>query len=84
MSESTERSDRGEKFAHYQRLATLREYVLVNQDSQRIEVFRREGATWVLSIFEAGSTVKLETLGVEFPVSEVYALPSASPGCPVS
>lgn len=79
LSETTERSDRGEKFAHYQRLATLREYVLVSQDSQRIEVFRREGSTWVLSIYEAGATVKLESLALEFPVSEIYALPSATP-----
>lgn len=78
LSESTERSDRGEKFAHYQRLTTLREYVLVSQDAQRIEVFRREGSTWVLSISEAGATVKLESLSLEFPVSEVYALPSAT------
>lgn len=78
LSESTERADRGEKFAHYQRLASLREYVLVSQDSHRIEVFRREGATWVLSIYEAGATVKLEALGLEFPVSEIYAsAPSA-------
>lgn len=74
LSDSTERSDRGEKFAHYQRLATLREYVLVAQDSQRIEVFRREGKTWVLSIYEAGATVRLESLGVEFPLAEVYAV----------
>jgi Uma2 family endonuclease len=74
LSDSTERSDRGEKFAHYQRRATLREYVLVAQDSQRIEVFRREGKTWVLSIFEAGATVRLESLAVEFPLAEVYAV----------
>jgi Uma2 family endonuclease len=75
LSESTERSDRGEKFAHYQRLPTLQEYVLVGQESPRIEVFRRDGATWVLSIFESGSTVTLESLGVQFPVDEVYARP---------
>jgi Uma2 family endonuclease len=43
LSESTERDDRGEKFAHYRRLETLREYVLVSQDQLRVEHFRREG-----------------------------------------
>lgn len=73
LSESTERSDRGEKFAHYQRLASLQEYVLVDQSGPRIEVFRRQGSTWVLSIFEAGSTVKLESIGAEIPVDVIYA-----------
>lgn len=72
LSEATERSDRGEKFAHYRRLETLLEYVLVNQDTPRIEVFRREGERWVLSIHEAGSTVTLASLDVTFPVADVY------------
>lgn len=78
LSESTERSDRGEKFAHYQRLASLQEYVLVAQDSQRVEVFRREGKTWVLSIYEAGATVRLDSLRIEFPLVEVYGVPAVA------
>lgn len=32
---------------HYQQIPSLREYVLVSQDSPRIEVFRREnGDVW--------------------------------------
>ncbi len=31
LSESTEAADRGEKWAHYQRIPSLREYVLVSQ-----------------------------------------------------
>jgi len=49
LSESTEAYDRGEKFAHYRRLDTLRDYVLVAQDKIRIEHFRREGEEWILS-----------------------------------
>jgi len=49
LAESTEAYDRGEKFAHYRRLDTLREYVLVSQDKIRIERFRREGDEWTLS-----------------------------------
>ena len=41
LSETTEEYDRGEKFAHYMRIPSLREYVLVSQDTPRIEVFRR-------------------------------------------
>jgi Uma2 family endonuclease len=49
LSESTEAYDRGEKFAHYRRLDSLREFVLVAQDKIRIEHFRREGEEWILS-----------------------------------
>ena len=42
LSESTERDDRGDKWAHYQRIASLREYVLVSQGSRRIEVYSRD------------------------------------------
>ena len=49
LSPSTERYDRGEKFAHYRRLESLREYILVAQDIRRIEHYRREGDSWVLT-----------------------------------
>ena len=39
LSESSEAYDRGQKFAHYRRIPSLREYVLVSQHEQRIEVF---------------------------------------------
>lgn len=41
LSESTERYDRDGKFQAYKQLASLREYVLVSQDEQQIEVHRR-------------------------------------------
>lgn len=41
LSPSTEEDDRGNKWRHYQLMPSLREYVLVSQDSPRIEVFRR-------------------------------------------
>jgi Uma2 family endonuclease len=75
LSEGTERSDRGEKFAHYRRLESLQEYVLVNQDAARVEVFRRHERDWLLVVFEAGSTARLDSIDVSFPVDEVYADP---------
>lgn len=72
LSPGTERSDRGEKFAHYQRLASLREYVLVAQDSRRVEVFARQGENWLLSIHEAGATFELASIGARVAVDDVY------------
>lgn len=75
LSPTTERADRGEKFAHYQRLPSLQEYVLVSQDGPRIEVFRRQGASWLLTISESGAQVSLASLDVTLSVDEVYADP---------
>ena len=75
LSDGTERYDRGEKFAHYQRLPSLKEYVLVSQRSPRIEVFRRndDGKSWTLHIAEAGERVSLASIGCELAVENVYA-----------
>lgn len=45
LSDSTERYDRGEKFGHYRRLETLREYVLVSQNRVQVERFVRQEST---------------------------------------
>ncbi|MGI8640597.1 MAG: Uma2 family endonuclease [Pyrinomonadaceae bacterium] len=42
LSDSTEAKDRGEKFAAYQTLETLQEYILVSQDKAKVEQFKRE------------------------------------------
>lgn len=75
LSPSTEASDRGEKWRHYQRLASLREYVLVSQDSPYIEVFRRNGDEWVLRTATAGQMLELPSHGVQIPVDAIYADP---------
>lgn len=49
LSPSTEAYDRGEKFAHYRRLPSLQEYVLISQDKARVERYLRRGDEWVLT-----------------------------------
>ena len=67
--------DHGGKFALYCKLPTLTEYVLIAQDTPRVEVFcRASEAKWILSIYEGiQSIVKIESLGIEIPASEIYA-----------
>jgi Uma2 family endonuclease len=76
LSDSTEGYDRGAKWAHYRRIPSLREYVLVSQAEPLIEVFRRaESGRWELLEGRAGETVELASLGVRLDVSAVYANP---------
>lgn len=73
LSASTEAFDRGDKFADYQHLESLQEYVLINQKRQRVECFRRnpEGL-WVLQSYHPGDTVQLTSLGFECAIEELY------------
>lgn len=77
LSDATEAYDRGEKFAHYRRIPSLREYVLVSQHEPHIEVFRKNTAgKWELSEEgRAGDTVPLASIECVLSVDEIFADP---------
>lgn len=72
LSEGTEQRDRGRKFEYYRACPTIEEYALVNQRSQLVEVYHREGRFWAYRTFAAGEDCLLESIGVRFPVSAAY------------
>jgi Uma2 family endonuclease len=48
LSPSTERYDRGMKFRNYRAIPTLQDYILISQDSHRIEHYiRQENNEWL-------------------------------------
>jgi Uma2 family endonuclease len=77
LSDSTEKGDRGDKWAHYQHLESLREYVLVSQSEPRIEVFSRSGEGWAYRAYERGTSFMLPSLAASISVDEVYRDPTA-------
>lgn len=78
LSPSTEEYDRGEKLAHYQRIPSLAEVVLIAHDERRLEVWRRDGDHWTLDVFRTGDRARLASIGSELAVAEVYRDPLAS------
>jgi Uma2 family endonuclease len=81
LSDTTEKADRSDKWAHYQRLPSLREYVLVSQADARIEVYSRDPATpdvWQYRDHGHDATVHLPSLELAFAVDDVYADPLRS------
>lgn len=74
LSDSTERYDRGLKFARYRRIESLEEYVLVAQAEPRVEVFRRQAdGSWSLWEYEgAEAAARLQSLGVAIPLARLY------------
>ena len=87
LSPTTEAYDRGDKFAHYRRLDSLQEYLLVSQDTMRIERYVRRGEQWVLSELSApDDLLEVGAIGCSVRLSDVYhrvrlsgrSLPAAS------
>lgn len=72
LSESTAAFDRGNKFAAYRKLESLKDYVLVDVVAKRVEVFRRDPENhWVLYDYGPGETIELTSLSLNVPVDLV-------------
>jgi len=74
LSNSTAAYDRGDKFALYRRIPSLREYLLVSQDRVRVELYRRgENGRWTLTDYTGlEDQVPLESLDCTLALAEVY------------
>lgn len=75
LSPSSEDYDRGEKLAHYKRIVSLREVMLIAHDERRVELWRRTGSRWTQMTLRAGETVELEGLACAVSVDEIYRDP---------
>lgn len=74
LSPSTAAYDRGNKFAQYRQLGSLREYVLVDVDTRRTDVYRKNAeGFWVLHPFEHGESVQLASVDLLLPDADLYA-----------
>lgn len=73
LSPSSEATDRREKLAAYRSLPTLEEYLIVDQERQQAELYRRRGDIgWTHLIFEAGDTLELASIGLDLPLAALY------------
>jgi Uma2 family endonuclease len=75
LSPGTEGYDRGDKFAGYQHLESLQEYLLVAQDRPHVEQYTRQAdGRWLLSeATHLEAVIHLSSLGADLALSEVYA-----------
>ena len=73
LSPSTEVVDRNKKFQEYIEIPTLQEYILVSSDQLQVECFRRgEGRMWLYSAYKAGEIIRIESMGVDLPIEQLY------------
>lgn len=74
LSPSTEAYDRGDKFAHYRRLESLQEFVLISQDRVRVEHFLRQGDQWVIltELTSFDDFLVLSSIDCRISLREIY------------
>jgi Uma2 family endonuclease len=72
LSPTTEARDRMEKRLTYQRLPSLKEYVLASQEAMRIEVYRRTEEGWEVEQFSEHDELRLESVGLVVPMVDIY------------
>ncbi len=72
LPDSTAAYDLGDKFAAYQRLDSLREYVLVDQDRVRVQIFRRWDGRWWVDSIGPGGRLRLDSVELDCPVEVLY------------
>jgi Uma2 family endonuclease len=89
LSPATAAFDRGDKFAAYRGLPSLKEVLLVDPDLRRCDLFRRQaleaGEAWVLHPTAPGEGVELVSVGLQLAAEALWAeVPAlavrASPG----
>lgn len=73
LSPSTAAYDRGQKFAHYRGSETLKEYVLIDLDSRRSDVYRKGAdGLWVLHPFADGEAVEWASVGLTVSAAALF------------
>lgn len=74
LSPSTADYDRGEKFAHYRRIDSLVDYVLIWQDAMRIEHWSRKAdGSWLpMELDDPAAIVELQSIGCRLSMADIY------------
>ena len=71
LSKTTSRNDRTIKRLAYQKLPTLKEYVLIEQDFVSVEVMRKS-QFWQASHYVLGDQVYFESIDLTLSVADIY------------
>ncbi len=74
LSDSTEAYDRGDKFAYFRAIPSLRAYLLLSQPRVSAELFLRQpSGDWLLSVYtDPSDRIPLTALDTELSLAEVY------------
>lgn len=72
LSPGTERFDRTDKWDDYAIIEGVREIVLIETRTARVEVYERREDGWLRRVYLAGTTAPIPSVGIELPLDELY------------
>jgi Uma2 family endonuclease len=72
LSPSTARTDRVEKMREYWEAASIRRYVLIEQEGVSATACVREGGRWSGRVLWSGDTLALPEIGIELALDDLY------------
>ena len=73
LSDSTENIDRGDKLKCYRKIPSLKQYVIIEQDSKSVQVYEYDNVAkrWIAKVYEEdGDTVRIGDCDI--PLDEIY------------
>lgn len=75
LSKSTQSYDRGDKFMLYRSIQSLKEYILIDSLSLKVEQYtRQQNEDWLLKEYTSLSdTFFMQSINYNFPLSELYS-----------
>ncbi len=81
LSDSTADYDRGAKFFSYSQIAELQEYVLIDIEARRVEVFSRQpGNEWLLHDYGGEPTCRFNSVNLTLEVARAFEDVAVEPG----
>lgn len=73
LSASTAAYDRGAKFVAYRKIAALQEFVLIDVDTRRIEIYRRQpNNEWLLHNYAGEPSCRLASVDLSLLMETVF------------
>lgn len=74
LSDSTETTDRIKKFAYYQNISSIQEYVLISQKEPKVEVyFKQQEKSWIYTVADGlEATVLFRSLDHQVRLADIY------------
>lgn len=72
LSPSTRDRDLEQKFYDYQKIDTLQEYAVIEQDSMCVDIYRKKD-NWTGERYLQGSDVEFISIDLKVPIEEIYA-----------
>jgi Uma2 family endonuclease len=74
LSPSTMKYDKGEKFYRYRQIPSLQSYLIVSQDTARVEHYERQESQWsLIDVSGLEKELSIKSVGVCLTLSEIYA-----------